>query len=62
MKFVVYEGPSPAVDIVGGFHAVRGEPVEVPDDLAESLCAGESFTLSKKKSTADPAAEPAQEG
>lgn len=54
MTKIVYVGPSPAVDIVGGYHAVNGEAVDVPDDLAASLCAGDTFELASKK--ADPAA------
>lgn len=48
MTKIIYVGPSPAVDIVGGFHAVNGEPVDVPADLAKSLCEGATFVLDKK--------------
>ena len=52
MTKVVYDGPSPAVNIAvegGSIVAERGEPVDVPDALAKSLCEQETFSLAEKK-------------
>lgn len=45
-SIVVYEGSAPAVE-GGGFLFVRGEPVEVPTELAVTL--GSAFKVETKK-------------
>lgn len=37
MKRVVYVGPSDAVELVDRTLCRRGEPIELPDELAQSL-------------------------
>lgn len=46
MAKVVYVGPSLAVDIIvpgGAIRAEKNKPVDVPDDLAKSLLAQDTF-------------------
>lgn len=51
---VVYDGPIDAVEIPeANAIAVRGEPIEVPDDLGKRLC--EQATWSEVKSAKKPA-------
>ena len=58
---VIYQGPSPEVVVIiegGGIHAPRGEAIDVPDDLGESLLEQDTFKKAPTKKTdkADPAA------
>lgn len=48
---VVYSGPIDAVEVpAANCIAVRGEPVEVPDEVGKSLCQQDTWTESKPKS------------
>lgn len=51
MTKIVYRGPSPSVQIVGGPLAINGEPVEVDADLAVSLLAQATFVAVPAAST-----------
>lgn len=46
---VIYVGPSPSVQITGGYYAVRGEAFEVPDDLGEQLLEQDIYKPAPKK-------------
>lgn len=58
---IKYVGPSPAVDIIPGYHAAHGHAIEVPDELGRSLCEQDTFEEVKSAKKADPAAKTAQE-
>lgn len=49
---VVYSGPIDAVEIpAANCIAVRGEPIEVPDEVGKSLCQQDTWAESKPKAS-----------
>lgn len=47
---VVYSGPIDAVEVpAANCIAVRGEPIEVPDEVGKSLCQQDTWSESKPK-------------
>jgi hypothetical protein len=49
---VVYNGPIDAVEVpAANCIAVRGEPIEVPDEVGKSLCQQDTWSESKPKAS-----------
>lgn len=65
MPEVIYDGPFPEVSVPNGIRpdvvARKGEPVEVPKDLADSLCEQEVWSRAPSKKKATRSAEAAKE-
>lgn len=67
MAEVIYDGPFPEVEVTDPasgrrYVAVRGNKVEVADDLAKSLCEQDTWRPASKKATPKAAQKAVEEG